>query len=98
VATSVSTSVSTSSTNYSSSAATSSQGSTGPWYSAIAAIVQPSGAAGQPSASRLSAIAAQSVFLNGFVLLPLLVAVILGALLYRASGRPRRDEPENQAA
>jgi len=78
--------------------ATSSQTPAEPWYNFLvsAAGFQPSSGSSQPSPSRLSAIAAQPAVLNGFVLVPLLVAVILGALLYRASGRRRSAESESK--
>ena len=38
------------------------------------------------SASRLDSIAAQPLLVNGVIVLPILLAIALGALLYRASG------------
>lgn len=60
-----------------------------PWYSFNFASVSGSGAANagssQAAPSRLSAIASQPAAQDGLVLLPVLVAVFLGAILYRAS-------------
>lgn len=55
----------------------------------------PSAGSAQASASRLESIAAQPVAVDGLILLPVLVALLLGALLYRASvGSKGRSETE----
>ncbi|HMD78731.1 MAG TPA: hypothetical protein VKF39_01965 [Nitrososphaerales archaeon] len=85
--TSVSSSVSTSASSSVSTQKTSSQ----PSAPEFAAIFN----GGAQSPSHLDNISGQPALVDGVVFLPLLVAVILGAILFRASaGRSRKTEPE----
>jgi hypothetical protein len=84
---SVSSSVSTSASSSVSTQKTSSQPST----PQLAAIFN----GGAQSPSHLDNISGQPALVDGVVFLPLLFAVILGAILFRASaGRSRKTEPE----
>ena len=47
-------------------------------------------------ASRVESITAQSASLNALILLPLVVATILGAALYRASRSKESEEPQTE--
>ena len=50
------------------------------------------------SPSRLDSIAKQPVLVDGLVFLPVLAALMLGALLYRASGRTKDNAEKEQAS
>jgi cytoskeletal protein RodZ len=71
-----------------------------PWYGFFAASISggTNGGSSQSAPSRLSAIASQPAIVDGLVLLPLLVAIFLGAILYRASsGKKVSPDPELNA-
>jgi hypothetical protein len=66
-------------------------------YTNVISNGTPKSSAAQLSASRLDNIVSQPLILNGLVLAPLIVALALGALLYRVSSAKGRSEEKAAA-